>query len=295
MSDYLNHLLTRTFSQARAVQPRLASVFEPPMYAATTPPPLVEPLAEDEASVSAAARLSRSSTDPARTRAANDRRSSHPNVNRPSTAVAPTPDERDAHSLARQSSAARQPAAIRPASSREPRAEHQSPEVFAQPETETLARERRASSDSVISSADEKRFVARAASEIANQPQLEAHLKRILDERANMSDTLRAERHDAPAFDSRGASGARPALSAPGTVVKLVMHPSSSHDQAASSATAQTAPVIRVTIGRVDVRAVTSAAPPSSSSSSGARLTDARRGPSLSLEDYLRQREGGKR
>lgn len=53
-------------------------------------------------------------------------------------------------------------------------------------------------------------------------------------------------------------------------------------------ATQGTTPTIKITIGRVDVRAVM---PPSPAP----RPTPARSGPSLSLEDYLKQREGGRR
>ncbi|MEP7343058.1 MAG: hypothetical protein ABI977_35350 [Acidobacteriota bacterium] len=49
----------------------------------------------------------------------------------------------------------------------------------------------------------------------------------------------------------------------------------------------QAAPVIRVTIGRIDVRAVTQAPPPARRATPPA--------PKLSLEDYLRSRNGGKR
>lgn len=49
------------------------------------------------------------------------------------------------------------------------------------------------------------------------------------------------------------------------------------------------APIIRVTIGRIDVRAITSPAPQES------RRAAPRPAPQLSLEDYLRQRSGGRR
>lgn len=59
-------------------------------------------------------------------------------------------------------------------------------------------------------------------------------------------------------------------------------------NQTANRATGdQAAPVIRVTIGRIDVRAVTQAAPPARRATPPA--------PKLSLEDYLRARNGGKR
>jgi hypothetical protein len=48
--------------------------------------------------------------------------------------------------------------------------------------------------------------------------------------------------------------------------------------------------VVRVTIGRVDVRAVMSPAP-----AAPPAQRPARKGPSLSLEDYLKERDGGRR
>ncbi|MFN7949727.1 MAG: hypothetical protein U0Z53_30520 [Blastocatellia bacterium] len=60
----------------------------------------------------------------------------------------------------------------------------------------------------------------------------------------------------------------------------------------AGTATSQTeqesAPVIRISIGRVEVRAVMPTAP-------APRTAPARPRPGLSLDDYLREREGGKR
>lgn len=52
-----------------------------------------------------------------------------------------------------------------------------------------------------------------------------------------------------------------------------------------SKAASEPAPIIRVNIGRIEVRAVTPAAPP-------ARSKRPRAGPMLSLEDYLKQRGG---
>jgi len=51
----------------------------------------------------------------------------------------------------------------------------------------------------------------------------------------------------------------------------------------------QSAPTIRVTIGRIDVRAVMPPAPPAP------RSRPSRPGPTLSLEDYLQQRREGRR
>ena len=52
--------------------------------------------------------------------------------------------------------------------------------------------------------------------------------------------------------------------------------------------TQESAPTIKITIGRVDVRAITPAQPTP-------RRAPATRGPALSLDDYLKQRSGGQR
>jgi hypothetical protein len=67
---------------------------------------------------------------------------------------------------------------------------------------------------------------------------------------------------------------------------------SESHDvfQGASQSASTQAPTIRVTIGRIEVRAVTSSPQPQQS-----RPAPARPVPQLSLADYLKQRSGGRR
>jgi hypothetical protein len=50
------------------------------------------------------------------------------------------------------------------------------------------------------------------------------------------------------------------------------------------------APAIRVTIGRIEVRAITPPPVPPAQ-----RTTPARPGPELSLDDYLKQHNGGQR
>jgi hypothetical protein len=62
----------------------------------------------------------------------------------------------------------------------------------------------------------------------------------------------------------------------------------SQHLSALVSEAASSTPTIRVTIGRIDVRAITPPAPPP-------RPKQARPGPTLSLDDYARQRKGGER
>jgi hypothetical protein len=62
----------------------------------------------------------------------------------------------------------------------------------------------------------------------------------------------------------------------------------SQHLSAPVSEAASSTPTIRVTIGRIDVRAITPPAPPP-------RPKQARPGPTLSLDDYARQRKGGER
>ena len=59
------------------------------------------------------------------------------------------------------------------------------------------------------------------------------------------------------------------------------------HSVLPAAETTQAAPTIRVTIGRIDVRAIPGPAPAPSSK-------QARRSPALSLDDYLKQGKGGR-
>jgi hypothetical protein len=86
-----------------------------------------------------------------------------------------------------------------------------------------------------------------------------------------------------------------PVLSVVPRVAPHPQHPLSTRDNHSTmsgprdpAAAAKTAPVIRVTIGRIDVRADVPAPAP-------ARAATPPRAPTLSLEDYLKQRKEGKR
>ena len=104
-----------------------------------------------------------------------------------------------------------------------------------------------------------------------------------------------------PASPSRGRPGTEPpilpasqvarpeGIMAPPPVVSAVQAAPSAHAEPARMSQSQTPPVIRISIGRVEVRAVM--APPALP----LPRPPARSGPSLSLEDYLKGREEGKR
>lgn len=64
---------------------------------------------------------------------------------------------------------------------------------------------------------------------------------------------------------------------------------SATHPPGQSAAMPEPTPTIRVTIGRIEVRAITPLAPPAP------RPTRTKTGPVLSLDDYLKQRNGGGR
>jgi hypothetical protein len=65
--------------------------------------------------------------------------------------------------------------------------------------------------------------------------------------------------------------------------------PSPTERRAADSESPPATPIIRVSIGRIDVRAVVLPAPPAP------RPSPVRRGPALTLDDYLKQRSEGRR
>ena len=64
--------------------------------------------------------------------------------------------------------------------------------------------------------------------------------------------------------------------------------PTNQHSAVPASEESSSTPTIRVTIGRIDVRAVTPAASPQ-------RPKPSRPAPALSLDDYQKQRKGGER
>lgn len=93
----------------------------------------------------------------------------------------------------------------------------------------------------------------------------------------------------------REAAEERGSEPVPSMVLRVAPPPLSTRDHHATmseqrdpAATAKSAPVIRVTIGRIDVRAEFPAPAP-------ARAATPPRAPMLSLEDYLKQRKEGKR
>lgn len=126
------------------------------------------------------------------------------------------------------------------------------------------------------------------SSEQEKQHALERSIRGIENEQAALREALQSQRagetEQAPTPGTRSLTPAITVIRERATSQIEPAAPAPTEQVAAHAA----APTIKITIGRVDVRAVMPAAP-------ATRPAPARPGPSLSLEDYLQQREGGKR
>jgi len=137
---------------------------------------------------------------------------------------------------------------------------------------------------------------ARAPDQHAARPPKSFEPRRVKTNLASRS-VAPPEREDSPANGNFAAHQLEAAEASPSTAIAAmrlepVFPPTSLRSFTKSLASPQNiraaaapAPIIRVNIGRIEVRAVTPAAP-------SARPPRARSGPMLSLEDYLKQRGG---
>lgn len=87
----------------------------------------------------------------------------------------------------------------------------------------------------------------------------------------------------ASALESEAPARSRPVANGPGETA--VRQPAMAQADGANAAP----PIVQVTIGRIEVRAVTPSAPPAP------RAPARPQGPALSLDEYLRRRNGGGR
>jgi hypothetical protein len=125
-------------------------------------------------------------------------------------------------------------------------------------------------------------------SEQENQTKLTPNRRPRTEEQDGLLDVSRAQNIGYLEVVANRARGS----STPATVVAQSHEPQllepTAPAPAAPLTTQELMPTIKITIGRVDVRAIMPAAP-------APRPTPARPGPGLSLEDYLKQREGRRR
>ena len=254
MSDYLTNLVTRTLSPEAVVRPRLPSLLEPPPEGPTT----TEEARLEELSPSSANR-----SEPTLTRRV-----------RP-----PAPEGRTTSLLA---PPARQlqptPVPVPPVPRPSPPTENVTPPRPAQPAV-IRPQLRETPGESLLPAPP------RNVSEPRPPAALEASSLRL----GNVPDEAREEQPP-PAAADRGPPAVptvQPALRTPFAGQPSLRPPAAPADRVRDQP-GEAAPVIRVTIGRIDVRAVLPPAPP-------APRPAAPTGPVLSLEEYLKQRDGGRR
>jgi hypothetical protein len=315
MSDYLDHLTAKALDLTERIQPRLASLFEPPSaagrpiaarwsakeeWAPDEPFPGVAsfeaPLSTEE-SFGRAGQLHPPTTGQRRpaavlqqqpTGSAEHSMDQPPGqwVNRqPSplltpqvvdtmsgplrTQAGPNPDRTTSTATPTASSL---PGVAKPFEAKAARPSHQDTPILAP----VTARQEIAGAPSIDANAQESLSA------------LEQIIGRAVDKRAVLSHVPQSEHITPPeAISSQAIRSSTPAMSVVQPHVTLYREPPVSIPFPAT-AMPEPAPTIKITIGRVDVRAVMPAMP-------ATRTAPARPGPALSLEEYLKQREGGRR
>jgi hypothetical protein len=253
MSNFLDNLASRSLGLAPVVQPRLASRFEPPPGTARFPS--FEP-AEDaglERSVEGEAQHARPEARQPETRVVEDRRAV---PIRPPAAPREERAERESRAAAppRQQSHPPRPAMaahvpVRPV---ETRAQNAQTDVAAAPP--------HAPRSSFAEGAQPREAVRGEASSSVDAAALDNRIRRLMANNFNVR-------------EGNEAAGGTPVA----------------HLPARQDEPPEKTQTIRVTIGRIDVRAVTAPAPQEP------RRAPARPAPQLSLADYLKQRGGGRR
>jgi hypothetical protein len=261
MSDFLKNLASRSLNLMPLVQPRLASRFEPLPFTggfASTSPFEVQ-AAEDEADDDGQAMAAQS---PARTPTA--RVIESPPVASSSQLPDGLREEKDgiagqADHVPSQTSSSRQPHV--PILAQPVKTERQ---PVSSPSTEASQADLAQTAAGGTDKPQTNRPEARNAFESDSESRLESRIRRALAEQLNGREAQEPPR-----------------------VFPLAESPLAA--QAERRETPESAPIIRVTIGRIDVRAINAPAPQE------ARRAAPRPAPQLSLEDYLRQRSGGRR
>lgn len=258
MSDYLNNLAAKSLNHTEVIQPRLASLFEPPSVAGG----LVSGYSSSNVETAQGEQLFGETL-----------------LETPLTAQAPFRNMLPP--------IVPQPGETRP----EPFPTQHEPNPAQMILTQTPASSPHRNTPGLVPRAagyENADAPSRNTGEQESQSALVQNIKRIMDEQSALlavprsqnirhpeSDPIQARQSLTPAAVVAQGRGARRTESAA---------PASPE----STATQGQTPTIRITIGRVDVRAIMPASP-------APRPTLARPGPALSLEDYLKQRERGRR
>ncbi len=257
MSDYLQNLVSRSLDPSRAVRPRLSSLFEPPvaggLFAAAFPSDTLGGAVEPSPSAPA--------TDVRSAATATPSHAPHADVSptrptQPPTSATRSEAPRQISSDAQAASLSSKHIAERAAPSEEGKHHH-----AVRPDAASLER------TDMRDGMKRDDTTRRDADSEAARAELKKEMRPDSREAVRLGD----------AFEPRLVP----------VTTRAVQAPQSS--DASPTPASDAAPTIRVTIGRIDVRAVFS------DSQQQQRSRPARPTPALTLEDYLRQRKGGAR
>jgi hypothetical protein len=309
MSDYLDHLMLKALNLTEGIQPRVASLFEPPSASgrsiAARPSANGEsaPDAPFEAPLSTQKSFSQAGSSrppmiglgrPAGTRpqqptssadASTDQPSGQWANGQPSPLLTPQADDTTSGPLRSElgPNPARTASTAMPTASSSPGAAGPLDAKAAEPSHSDMP-----ISVPVTAGQEIAAVPSTHTGEQESRSALEQIIGRAVAERAVLFDVPQSENITHP--ESVADHGRRPSTPAMPVVqphVTLYREPLVSIPSEVTAMPVP-APTIRITIGRVDVRAVVPATP-------AARPAPARPSPALSLEDYLKQREGGRR
>lgn len=310
MSDYLKHLAARSLDRTPSIQPRLASRFEPvsPAVAAASPPASEFALDRDRLDTEDDTRRLSPPASYAPTRAESQQRT----ADRAPRSLDAAPRQFDASTR----SDAR--TGIRPrveteqsASTSSKRPSHQSsspPSVVAP----TPGRQPAAYASSQATTETGRDAPAQAAKDAraglqhrddtpaashppaTNESALERNIRRIVAGEFEARDA-EAGADGAPRPPSRAEDRKRRGAEPVSIVAARADAAQAAARAAQADASAQTSPpIIRVTIGRIEVRAVNAPAPTGTRGEARPAAVEARPDPARSLREYLKQRSGGR-
>jgi hypothetical protein len=309
MSDYLKHLAARSLNRTPSIQPRLASRFEPlsPAAGATLSPPASEPtldrdqldIENDTGRVSppeahAPARAEsqpRIADAPPRSLDAAPPSLDASMRSDARTEIQPRVDTEQTHAASSMKPPRQPPpsSVFAPPSGRQPAPHTSSPAT-----TETLrdAREH-AAEDARAGLPHKDDTPAPRRPPATNESALERNIRRVV---AREFEARAAETEADGTPPSRARAGDRRRQGAePISIVAARADAVQAAAREQADASAQTAPpIIRVTIGRIEVRAVTPPAPPAARGEARPTEAEARPDPARSLREYLKQRGGGR-
>ena len=295
MSDYLKHLVARSLNRAPSMQPRLASRFEPlplaaPLRVSETAPGRGQLDLEDDTRQLFPSEAHTPALRESRQRTANTSPHAHDVLPRSDgrsenrTHVdAGQPPAASSLRLPDQSSPSH---VFTPSPGRElaPPSSQANDEPARTPPAQTTE-------DARLRLKNEDDPPARRP-HAPNESALEQSIPRIVAGEFEARDA-QAVAEASPRSHARSGKLTRPAVS-PLSTVPLQASAATTREQADDSArTSQ--PIIRVTIGRIEVRAVTQPAPPGQRDESRrATPAEVRPDPARSLREYLKQRSGGR-